>query len=203
MSPRPKPARRGRAEPCRPRLNCNPSAVVAAAALADDLNVLRLRSLLALCDVELDLLPFVEAAVAATSDRAEVHEHIRATFNLDETVALVAVEPLHRALRHLDLLRSGCGARHGGRGPTPHNCLGQPLTQTRGGCSSSHTRSWNRAIIPSREPARLLSHCGPDRAVASRMRWPARQPPGLRLSRRDGSCASGAAAVRLISRYRT
>src|SRR5215475_9675935 len=94
---------------CRPRLNGNPSAAVAAAALADDLNVLRLGSLLALRDVELDLLPFVEAAVAAASDRAEVHEHIRATFNLDETVAFIAVEPLHRALRHLDLLRSGVG----------------------------------------------------------------------------------------------
>jgi hypothetical protein len=76
--------------------------VVAAVALAEDLNVLRLGALLALGDVELDLLPFIEAAVAATGDRAEVHEHIRATFNLDEPVALVAVEPLHRSLRHLD-----------------------------------------------------------------------------------------------------
>src|SRR5215475_7105336 len=167
MSPRPKPARRGRAEPCRPRLNCNPSAVVAAAALADDLNVLRLRSLLALCDVELDLLPFVEAAVAATSDRAEVHEHIRATFNLDETVALVAVEPLHRALRHLDLLRSGCGARHGGRGPTPHNCLGQPLTQTRGGCSSSHPTELEQS-----------DHSQPGASPAPVSLWPR---PGSRL----------------------
>src|SRR2546429_6983796 len=79
---------------------------------AGDLDVFRLGSLLALGDVELDLLPFVEAAVAATGDRAEVHEHIWATFSLDKAVALVAVEPLHRALRHLDLLRSGCGARY-------------------------------------------------------------------------------------------
>src|SRR5439155_10251551 len=106
------------AEPCGPGLNRNPSGAVAAIGLADDLNVLRLGSLLALGDVELDLLPFVEAAVAATGDRAEVHEHIWATFNLDKAVALVAVEPLHRALRHLDLLRSGCGARHGDEGPT-------------------------------------------------------------------------------------
>src|SRR2546427_2457431 len=83
-----------------------------AGALARHLDVLRLGSLLALRDVELDLLPFLETAVTATCDRAEVHEHIWATFDLDETVALVAVEPLHRALRHLDLLRSGCGARH-------------------------------------------------------------------------------------------
>src|SRR6266566_6102297 len=79
---------------------------------AGHLDVLRLGSLLALCDVELDLLPFLETAVTATCNRAEVHEHIWAAFDLDETVALVAVEPLHRSLRHLDLLRSGCGARH-------------------------------------------------------------------------------------------
>src|SRR5436309_8620477 len=59
---------------------------------------------LALGDVELDLLPFLQAAVAATGDRAEVHEHVRATLGRDEAVALVAVEPLHGALRHLDLL---------------------------------------------------------------------------------------------------
>src|SRR2546429_8860359 len=104
-----------------------PSGAMAAAALADDLNVLRLGSLLALRDIELDLLPFVEAAVAVTCDRAEVHEHILATFNLNETVAFVAVEPLHRALRHLDLLRSGCGACRGGRGPSAaHDCLALP-----------------------------------------------------------------------------
>src|SRR5215467_15869476 len=86
--------------------------------LADEFDVLCLGLLLTFRDVELGPLPFIEAEVAATCDRAEVHEHIWATFNLDETVALVAVEPLHRALRHRDLLRSGCGARHGDGGPT-------------------------------------------------------------------------------------
>src|SRR6266516_5688502 len=71
---------------------------------ADDLDVFCLGALLALRDVELDLLTFLEAAVTATGDRAEVHEHVRATLHRDEAVALVAVEPLHRALRHLDLL---------------------------------------------------------------------------------------------------
>src|SRR5207244_12163168 len=74
---------------------------------ADDLDVFRLGSFLALGDVELDLLPFLQAAVAAAGDRAEVHEHVLATLDLDEAVALLAVEPLHRALRHLDLLRCG------------------------------------------------------------------------------------------------
>jgi hypothetical protein len=53
------------------------------------------------------LLPFLQVAVATTGDRAEVHEHVRATVHRDEAVTLVTVEPLHRALRHLDLLRPG------------------------------------------------------------------------------------------------
>src|SRR5437016_3582863 len=73
-------------------------------ALAGDLDVFRLRSLLALGDVELDLLPFLQAAVAATGDRAEMHEHVLAALDRDEAIAFVAVEPLHSALRHLDLL---------------------------------------------------------------------------------------------------
>src|SRR6267154_1673089 len=81
-------------------------------ASADDPDVLRLRPLLALRDVELDLLPFLQAAVAAIGDRAEVHEHVRAALDRDETVALVAFEPLHSALRHLDLLGCGCGTRY-------------------------------------------------------------------------------------------
>jgi len=36
--------------------------------------------------VELDLLPFFEAAVAATGDRAEVYEHVRAALHRDEAV---------------------------------------------------------------------------------------------------------------------
>jgi len=44
-----------------------------------------------------------------------------------ETVALVTVEPLHRALRYLDPLCPGCGARHGGG--ACHECSGQPVTQ--------------------------------------------------------------------------
>src|SRR6266481_2538181 len=109
-----------------------------AGALAGHLDVLRLGSLLALRDVELDLLPFLETAVTATCDRAEVHEHIWATFDLDETVALVAVEPLHRALRHLDLLRSGCGARHGD-GAQRLSQLPWPASPARRGSGSSVT----------------------------------------------------------------
>src|SRR5215831_5711573 len=83
---------------------CGGGDVVAADASAGDFDVFRLGSLLALGDVELDLLPFLQAAVAAAGDRAEVHEHVRVTVDSDEAVALVAVEPLHSALRHIDLL---------------------------------------------------------------------------------------------------
>src|SRR5919201_6450037 len=87
---------------------------------ADDPDVLRLGSLLALGDVELDLLPLLQAAVAATGDRADMHENVRTALHSDEAVAPVAVEPLHRALRHRDLLRPGPGARHhGGSPPLP------------------------------------------------------------------------------------
>src|SRR6266700_5615462 len=82
----------------------------------------RLGPLLALRDVELDLLPFLQAAVAATGDRADVHEHVRAALDRDETAALAALEPLHSALRHLDLLGCGCGTRYG-QGSARHDCL--------------------------------------------------------------------------------
>src|SRR4249920_1751030 len=77
---------------------------LAADASGNDPDVFRLGSLLALGDVELDLLSFLQAAVAAAGDRAEVHEHVRGALDRDEAVAFVAVEPLHGALCHLDLL---------------------------------------------------------------------------------------------------
>ena len=87
---------------------------LAADASGNDPDVFRLGSLLALGDVELDLLPFLQAAVATTSDRAEMHEHVlAAAVDRDEAIAFVAVEPLHSALRHLDLLGCGCGTRYG------------------------------------------------------------------------------------------
>src|SRR5438552_18685485 len=76
-------------------------ALVPAGASAGDLHVFRLGSLLALGDVELDLLTFVQAAVAATGDRTEVHEHALPTPARDDAVTLVAVERLHGALCHL------------------------------------------------------------------------------------------------------
>jgi hypothetical protein len=105
--------------------------VVPASASAGHPDVFRLGSLLALGDVELDLLPFLQAAVAATGDRADVHEHVRATLDRDEAVAPADVEPFHSALRHLDLLLRCCApapswgrARHLLAASLSHNALG-------------------------------------------------------------------------------
>src|SRR5215471_17987973 len=68
---------------------------------ADGHDVFRLGSLLALGDVELDLLPFLQAAIAVAGDRAEVHEHVLATLYRDKTVPFVGIEPLHSALSHV------------------------------------------------------------------------------------------------------
>src|SRR6266851_1930015 len=105
--------------------------VVPADASAGDPDVFRLGSLLALGDVELDLLPFLQAAVTATGDRAEVHEHVRAALDRDEAVAFVAVEPLHRALRHLDLLVVHAAPRHG-RAPRSPPALASLSRNARG-----------------------------------------------------------------------
>src|SRR4029079_616086 len=71
-------------------------------------NLLRLRALLALGDVELDLLALVEGAVPVRDDRREVHEHVgRAVIGRDEPEALVCVEPLDCSLHH-DLSCRSC-----------------------------------------------------------------------------------------------
>src|SRR5437660_3381918 len=65
-------------------------------------DVIRLRSLLPLGRVELDLLVLVERPVARARDRGEVDEHVRRpVIGGDETKALIGVEPLHCACCHL------------------------------------------------------------------------------------------------------
>src|SRR5437764_5698856 len=66
----------------------------------DDAYLLRLRALLALRDFELDALPVLERLVAVHLDRREVDEHVLPPVDRDESVALLAVEPLHGALCH-------------------------------------------------------------------------------------------------------
>src|SRR6202046_5942636 len=68
---------------------------------SDRTDVLRLRPLLPLGRVELDLLVFIQRPVARTRDRGEVHEHVRRpVIGGDETEALVGVEPLHCSCCH-------------------------------------------------------------------------------------------------------
>jgi len=67
----------------------------------DSANAVRLRTLRALGDLELDPLRLVESAVAGGVDRGVVNEHIGAAAVLgDETEALFSVEPLNSALCH-------------------------------------------------------------------------------------------------------
>ena len=66
-------------------------------------DVRSLRAFLPLRDLECDLLAIIEGLVALEVDRGEVHEEVFATFvGLDETKALVRVEPLNGAGRHGD-----------------------------------------------------------------------------------------------------
>src|SRR4051812_18301171 len=68
---------------------------------SDRADVLRLGALLALRDVELDLLPLVEGLVAVGDDGGVVAEDVGAAAVLgDEPEALLRVEPLHSALSH-------------------------------------------------------------------------------------------------------
>src|SRR6185437_1441205 len=66
-----------------------------------------LRALRALLDLVADLLAFGQLPVALAVDRAVVHEDVLLAVVLgDEPVALLGVEPLHRAGSHARLSRS-------------------------------------------------------------------------------------------------
>ena len=66
---------------------------------SDEANVLRLFTLPARTDVELDRLPFLQGAVPAALNRREVDEHIGPVLARDEAVALLCVEPFHGSCR--------------------------------------------------------------------------------------------------------
>src|SRR5829696_4229450 len=67
----------------------------------DGADSVRLRTLWALCGVELHTLAFIERTVTGRLDRAEVDEHIRsAAIYRDEAEALFTVEPLNGSLCH-------------------------------------------------------------------------------------------------------
>src|SRR6478736_2332148 len=87
----------GEAQRPRPRWS-RPSLVLR----SESANVLRLGTLGALRDVELDLLVLVEGLVALRLNRGVVHEDVVAAVLLrNEAETLLGVEPLHGALSHL------------------------------------------------------------------------------------------------------
>src|SRR5207244_10635434 len=66
-------------------------------------DVCSLRALLAVDDVELNLLAFLQAAEPFLLDGAVVDEDVLTAIHGDEAVALLRVEPLHRACNHCGL----------------------------------------------------------------------------------------------------
>ena len=80
----------GRKEKARPK----PGSFARGAGLLRGLHFVGLQALLALHDLEGDLLAFLQGLEAGALDRAEVDEDVRAAFLGDEAEALGVVEPL-------------------------------------------------------------------------------------------------------------
>jgi len=72
----------------------------AVAGSSDRANVEGFRALLARADLVLDVLTFVEAAVAIACDVGVVDEHVLASLNGDESETLLGIEKLYGASRH-------------------------------------------------------------------------------------------------------
>ena len=104
-----------------------------------------------------------------------MHEHVRATPDCDEAVTLVAAEPLHSALRRLDLVGCGCGARRGDGGRRLPYCCGQPVTEHGGGGNRAPAvrrlelpppgRGAMRMVMGPLAMARPIAASDPDRRV--------------------------------------
>src|SRR5579872_1936355 len=88
-------------------------------------DLLGLRALGALAGGELDPLVLVQAAEPINLNRGVVHENVgRAVVRCDKTVALVGVEPLYGALRHLPSpTRRSPGSSSEGPGLLPRPCV--------------------------------------------------------------------------------
>src|SRR6187549_4219272 len=72
----------------------------------DRLHVRRLQALIALHDVELDLLTLGQRLVAFPCNRREVDKDVFAAFALDKAIALLVREPLDGALGQTYSLRT-------------------------------------------------------------------------------------------------
>src|SRR5262245_39219964 len=81
---------------------------------SDRADVLRLRALRTLNDVELDPLVLVQGAITIGDDGGEVDEDVLSAVDGNEAKALVSVEPLDGSLRHVPDFpsrRRWCSAR--------------------------------------------------------------------------------------------
>src|SRR5216683_79373 len=67
---------------------------------SDSLNVLGLPALRSFGHVELDGLPFLQAAKAASLNSGEMHEDILPILTADEAIAFGVVKPLYCSLFH-------------------------------------------------------------------------------------------------------
>src|SRR5947209_9893981 len=102
----PESARRQNSEARLPRWGAGPRRARRRSAGAD---LVGLRALLALDDLEGDPLALVEALVAVHLDGGVVDEDVLAAVHGDEAEALLGVEPLHGALCHVRSHVSCCG----------------------------------------------------------------------------------------------
>jgi hypothetical protein len=105
---------------------------------------------------------------SVTHRQPRVSSYVRAALDRDEAVAPVAVEPLHTALRHLDLLVVHAAPRHG-RGPRSPPAL----------ASLSRTRRGVETVWLANCPAAGTFPAGPASAAGANTREPgARARPG-------------------------
>src|SRR5664280_1894925 len=82
-------------------------------ALLHPRHVARLRAFLAIDNLELDLVTFLQALVAFDVDRAVVHEHVRTTIlTAYESKAFRVIEPLYGSFQSHVLLPPGRAHQH-------------------------------------------------------------------------------------------
>src|ERR1051326_5126866 len=130
-------------------------------------------------DLVSDLLSLVEGVHAGAFDRADVHEYVLAAIiGLDESEALLAVEPFHSALRHMTLLSD---ARVWSRA-----CAGSAVTSRFGRRSSvrrarrGEAKSFGRSSIQGIYASRARS-----------ARSPSEAPRGFRVKQGRVPCVAG------------
>src|SRR5207249_5581912 len=122
-------------------------------------DVLRLRALAALRDVELHPLVLLQAAEAGGRDGREVGEHVSAAVvGRDETEALVCVEPFHRTGGHV-LSFSFTGLV---RSPQTHGAPGSR--------PQAHRKASGNHNYYAREPSTVEARAGRKGALTARAR---------------------------------